>query len=231
MTTKVSLRIAAIVILCGFLLTFSAQGDINIAVNNSSFEILPPGGLAFHCGPGCAFSAAAIPGWNDNPFSSGQFQPGTQAGNHLYFDTLSDGITSAYSNGGTISQTVGATVAAGRTYVLTIDIGQRHDGAIPGTADLLVNGTHYDVVPDPLTSPPVSGGWATYTATYVGLAADAGDAITIELNSNGFQGNYDNVRLVELTGTATPEPPFYALTGVAFAALLMEQRRRAKKRT
>src|SRR5437016_6281920 len=80
-----------------------------ILVNNPSFETLPPGGLPIGCGPGCSYSIAAIPGWN-NGGNSGQFQPGVQAGYFAYFNTLSDGPTSAYTNQLSISQTVGATV-------------------------------------------------------------------------------------------------------------------------
>jgi len=85
-----------------------------ITVNNPSFETLPPGGLPIGCGTGCSFSEAAIPGWTNGGFS-GQFIPGTQVGNFFAFNTIPDGITVAYSNGGTISQTVGATVQAGES--------------------------------------------------------------------------------------------------------------------
>src|SRR5207245_4829356 len=88
-----------------------------VSVANPSFEILPPGGLPNSCGPSCFFSVDPIPCWT-NVGTSGQFQPGTQDGNFTFFDSLSDGITTAYSNdiGGVISQTVGATVQAGVTY-------------------------------------------------------------------------------------------------------------------
>jgi hypothetical protein len=39
---------------------------------------------------------------------------------------------------------------------------------------------------------------APFTATFTGKQAEAGDPITIELLTSGFQGNFDNVRLSEL---------------------------------
>jgi hypothetical protein len=101
-----ALRVNVLVFLCTLFASAAFAGTIT--VDNPSFETLPAGGLPAGCGTGCAFSVAPIPGWT-NTGSSGQFQPGTQDGNFAYFNSLSDGITNAYSNGGTISQTVGAT--------------------------------------------------------------------------------------------------------------------------
>jgi len=189
-----------------------------IAVTNFSFETLPGGGLPSGCGPGCSFSATAAPGWVTTG-GSGQFQPGVLPG--PYFTSLSDGPTNGYSNGGGFSQTVLPTVQLGMLYVLNVDIGFRLDTAFAGTARLLINGTPYDAVG--LT--PVQGTFGTFTATYTGLAADVGQAITIELNSNGTQGNFDNVLL---DGTApavvgAPEPATFLLL---VPALLMLRRRR-----
>src|SRR5688572_13437784 len=94
-----------------------------IAVNNPSFEELPAGGLPNGCGPACSYSIDFIPEWNNTPFLglgliSGQFQPGTHAGNFTYFNTLSDGITSAHTTNSGITQTVGVTVQEGVTYTL-----------------------------------------------------------------------------------------------------------------
>jgi hypothetical protein len=172
-------------------LTATAALAAPITVNNPSFETPPSGGFPFGCGTGCSFSQAVIPGWTNGGFS-GQFIPGTQVGNVSFFNTISDGITVAYSNAGTISQTVGATVQAGVAYTLQVDLGWRKDiGAFIGTADLLVNGNQYAAT----GATPVQGNWSTFTATYTGLPADVGDPITIQLNSPGTQADFDNVRL------------------------------------
>lgn len=189
-----------------------------IPVSNPSFETLPPGGLPLgSCGTGCAYSATSIPGWT-NGGSSGQFQPGTQDGNTSHFTTLSDGITSAYSNDGTISQTVGATVQTGVVYTLMVDLGWRNDTAFGASADLLINGITYAATG--LT--PVQGNWSTYTATYTGLSADNGKSITIELRTSGAQGNFDNVSLSD----NVPEPAFTWILGLCLTGLGALRRRR-----
>jgi hypothetical protein len=190
-----------------------------IAVSNYSFETLPVGGLPFTlCGPGCSYSAGAIPGWNLTG-AGGQFQPGAVVGGN-YFTSLSDGPTNAYDDteGGIISQTVLPTVVLGQAYLLQVDIGFRLDERFYGTADLLINGNRYDAVgvtPDP-------GTFATFAANYTGLLADVGQTITIELRSTGPQANFDNVRLdalaTEAPGTA-PEPASFLLIGSAMLAI------------
>jgi hypothetical protein len=194
-----------------------------ILVNNFSFEALPVGGLNnAACGAGCAWSTnLAIPGWVSDPSTTGQFQPGTQAGNTTFFTALSDGITSAYTNLGTISQTVLPTVQLGTVYVLTVDIGARMDttfASLNGTADLLINGNMIAAI----GLAPVPGTWGTFTATYTGLAADVGQSITIELRANGRQGNFDNVQLLE----EIPEPMSLLLIGPALLLLTALGRRR-----
>lgn len=192
-----------------------------IAVNNFSFETLPPSGLNNSCGTGCAYSTGlAIPGWT-TVGTAGQFQPGAAGG--AYFNSIPDGNTVAYTNGGTISQTVGATALANEVYQLLVDVGFRKDVPDPGTVKLQIGANTVLGVGVPA---PLSGNWVTYTATYTTTAADAGAPITINLSSASAQGDFDNVRL---SATAVPEPLTLSIFGgglVGVAAL----RRRAKKR-
>ena len=195
-----------------------------IAVTNGSFEVAPSGGLpnsAGCTGLGCSFSVGvgAIPGWR-NSGASGEAIFGIQVGNHFAFDTIPDGIAVAYSNGPIISQTVGALVQQGVTYTLHVDLGVRHD--VPNfsaSADLLVNGTKYHSV----GSIPTPGNWSTFTSTYVGLAADVGKSITIELGSavNTFppQADFDNVRL-NTDVPAVPEPMSSHMLAAGLVGLL-----------
>ena len=187
-----------------------------IAVTNFSFENLPVGGLPAPCGAGCSYSAAAIPGWSNG--AGGQFQPGPTP--NSYFNSLSDGPTSAYSPGGTISQVVGQTVQLGAVYTFLVDIGYRLDQGFAGTADLLINGNTYAAI----GVVPVQGTFGTFTATYTGLLADVGQSITLELQSSGGQGNFDNVRLDG--AAAAPEPASFLLIGTALLALDKIRRRR-----
>jgi hypothetical protein len=120
---KRNFRLGTPLAACAMLLA-STGFATSIPVNNPSFATRPPGGLPFSCGSpfsstDCIFSDGPIPGWTESPAAaglSGQLQPGTQDGNLTYFSSLPDGITTAYASGGTISQTVGATVQAGVTY-------------------------------------------------------------------------------------------------------------------
>lgn len=197
-----------------------------IAVANPSFEALPPGGLDNACGGGCSFSQDTIPGWINTPFSglglnSGQFRPGTDIGNTTYFNTLSDGPTSAYTSNGCIVQTVSSLVQAGTTYTLLVDVGWRNDAGPTAFPRLLVNGFYYDP-----TGAPVQGGWATYTTTYVARPEDVGQPITICLGSVSFQGNFDNVRLSDSTTPLdAPSGPRRNLELAAWPSLLSARTR------
>jgi hypothetical protein len=195
----------------------ASAGPITVA--NASFETLPAGGLPSGCGTGCSFSVNdPIPGWTSTG-SFGQFQPGVQAGNFTYFNTVTDGITVAYSNGGTISQTVGDTVVAGTTYTLSVDVGERKDVPDPGSVFLIV-GTQTVLATG---IPALPGDWSTFTASYTATALDAGAAIEVLLSSPGVQGDWDNVHLA---ATAVPEPASLVLLGAGLLAFGVIRRRR-----
>jgi len=110
---------------------------------------------------------------------------------------------------------------------LEVDLGLRHDA--PGfvaTADLLVNGIRYAAI----GATPTPGNWSKFTATYVGLAADVGDPITIELSSTaaGFppQADFDNVRLSDNIVSVVPEPGSLGVFGMGVIGLLVFARRK-----
>jgi hypothetical protein len=200
-----------------------STADLTGLLVNPSFEMLPTGGLPFGCGANCSYSVDAIPGW-DNSGVSGQFQPGAGAGNYTYFNSLSDGPASAYTNdaGGTISQLVsGLTVQSGVTYTLQVDVGDRNDVASTASVDLLINGHTYVA-----SGSLVPGGWSTFTASYTGQAADAGDPITIQLNGAGPQANFDNVRLMDAQSQVLPEPSAFWLLGTVIVAIAGQRYRR-----
>lgn len=183
-----------------------------IVVNNANFDVLPAGGLTFQSQL-ATYSVGPIPGWSESgPGPTGQFDP-----NGMYFNSMPDGPTIAYSNGGTIYQDVG-TVEAGDTYTLSVDIGERTDRPETGSADLLIDGVTYAAV----GTPAAAGGWSTYTVTYSALPNDVGASIYIQLISTGAQADFTDV---QLTDPSVPEPASAALVGVCFAGLLVCRRR------
>jgi hypothetical protein len=192
-----------------------------IFVDNFSFETLPGGSLPFGCGTDCSYGFDTIPGW-DSTGSSGQFRPGPPA-TTTYFDSVPDGTTIAFTNGGSISQTVLATVDVGFIYTLLVEQGVRNDFPDPGLVELLIGGV--PIFATGVPAAPGSGGWSTYTATYVGTVADFGKSIGISLVSASAQGDWDNVRLDAVGPSATPEPLSLALLGIGLAALGMTRRR------
>jgi hypothetical protein len=197
-----------------------------ITVNDANFQTTPAGGypIAYF---GNAFSEAPIPGWTNlqTPGVSGQ---NIVANNVEYNSIPNGGDVFAYTNGATISQTVGATVQVGDVYTLALYFGQRNDIVTNETADLLVNGVQYFATG---TAPPV-GGWSLYTATYTGLALDSGDSITIELNNvPGHQGDFDDVSLSDSgipvgSGSSTPEPGYAGVLLACLGSLTLAARMR-----
>ena len=193
-----------------------------IYVNNFSFEdSLPSTTAGVNCGLGCTVWAGAIPGWTGG---DGRFQPGSPANPHYFTTAPTNGATLAFSQGGTISQVVAPTVQAGLLYTLQVDIGWRADPGqgFDGSADLLIGGVSCGASCLAVGVTPTKGNWSTFTATYIGTVADVGKTITLELQSSGPQGDFDNVRL-----DAVPEPASLLLIGSALLGLGALRRRRA----
>lgn len=186
----------------------------SIAVANASFETLPPGSLPFPCGTACSFSAGSVPGWVATG-ATGQFQPGAAG----YYNYVPDGLTVAYINGGSITQTVAATAVAGSTYTLTSAFGIRNDFGNPGSIRLVVGSNTIFAT----GTAPTPGNWSTYTASYTATLADVGGAISIELVSAGAQGGFDDITL----SSAVPEPASWAMMLVGFGLVGYAARRRA----
>jgi hypothetical protein len=198
-----------------------------VILDNSSFATLPSGGLPEDgCGTGCFYGFGQIPGWTYSEAGNmvGQFQPGTEDGNFSYFNYIPDGgITVADTVGPTLSQVVNTTVQVGVTYTMTVDIGTRNDKPSAGSADLLIDGVQYMAS----GTMAAAGDWSTFTVSYVGLAADIGDAITIQLNDPdpGAMASFSDVTFDPDPPSDVPEPKFMGSFGVALFCMFALYRR------
>jgi hypothetical protein len=198
----------ALALLFGAAFATSGAQASTITVDNPSFETLgAPLSNTIGCGggnPTCAYNDGPIPGWTA---SGGQ----TGAQNLGILLTPEDGNVAAYANGDgtTLSQIVSATSIAGDTYTLTVFVGDRTDGFNgPVTVSLDIGG----VLTDATGSMPGPGTWSAWTASY--LATTSGAPISIDLISDGLQGNFDNVSL-----TATPLPATWSMLLIGFFGL------------
>src|SRR5437762_11769709 len=91
----------------------------NIPVQNASFEIANPLDQPFGGGP---YNLGPIPDWNSTGVAD-SWQP-----NSSIFSSIPDGSTIAFTNGGTISQTLtGNSVLANTSYTLSVFVGDRLD--------------------------------------------------------------------------------------------------------
>jgi PEP-CTERM motif len=159
----------------------------------------------------------------NNAGDSGQFQPGSSSGNFAYFNYVPDGLTVAYTNGGSIYQQVAATSIAGMVYTLKVFVGARNDGynlpVLDAIVALSVGGDSEGVV----HTYPSSGNWSIYTATVT--ARTTGDPIVISMTSSVPQGDFDNVSLT----ASIPEPSTWAMMILGFAGIAAMTYRRRKR--
>ena len=198
--------------------TVAAPAWADITVMNPSFEITNP--LSVSCGSGCAFNSGPIPDWTITG-QGGSFQPNSA----IFNPPLPDGTIIAYSNGGTVSQTLAASLTPDTTYTLSVDVGLRLNGAVDVTnysialysGSTLLNsfGASNGLIP--------IGTFADETVTYTSGATVLPGDLSIVLTSDGQQADFDNVRLTEST---VPEPSSLSLIAGALGVMFLALRRR-----
>ncbi|CCI27469.1 PEP-CTERM sorting domain-containing protein [Microcystis aeruginosa] len=185
------------------------QGQVKAAlltVANNSFEnpvITAPSGFI-------TVSSGTSNNWTFTGGSNQGFANptiGQNSGNSWYgpSPTLPDGNQIAWSNGGTISQTLSATLQANTIYTLGAYVGNRFGLNFPGYNIQLYAGGNLLASNSGVT--PADGTFAPVTVSYTsGISVTPGQALEIRLTSlSGFQGqtNFDNITL---DAASIPEP-------------------------
>ena len=195
----------------------------SIPIQNFSFETTNP--LTIPCGTGCAYNNGPIPGWTTTGVQQGTWQPSS-----AYFTSVPDGSLVAYSNGGTISQTLSASLAANTLYDLTVAVGNRLDAA-QGYAttyiiQLFAGNTLLNSITGSNTIIPL-GTFMDVSFNYLsGVTLPAGN-LSIVLSSVGPQSDFDNVRLTATsTVTSVAEPGSLTLLAAGLGLALFVFRRR-----
>jgi len=134
-----------------------------------------------------------------------------QPGSTIYNLPVPDGGIVAWSNGGTISQTLtGTSLVPNHTYTLSVDVGHRLDGAVGTNYSLALyaGNTLLKSLSGSNGVIPI-GTFADETLSYTSgsTVVDSGQ-LTIVLTSAGPQSNFGDVQL-----TDTPEPSSLLLLG------------------
>jgi hypothetical protein len=207
-----------LVVLCAIavlalLMAGTARAD-GLPITNTSFET-PGGALAYNCGTGCAYNYTPPSGWNVT--MGGSFEPGP------YFDSVPDGSLVAFTNGGSISQTLTSSVASNTLYTLTVDVGERTDqinGEFTIYLDTIQNGvitTLCSVTGQASSIAP--GTWQAESCSYEsGSNVPAGNFF-LDFVAYSEQLDVDNVVLTD-PPASVPEPGSMPLLGFGMVLVM-----------
>jgi hypothetical protein len=195
------------------LLASGAWGD-SVSIQNSSFEITNPLDQSTGCGGSTCFNNGPIPGWSTLAGGFGSFAPPS----NTYFSLpLPDGSIVAFTNGGTLSQTLtGISLLPNSVYTLSVDVGRRFDVTAANYSLSLLDGANVFCTSGSTSNSFIPAGtFQDVTITCATGATVPGGFLDIVLTGDGRQLDFDNVRLDVTPGTvSTPEPGALALTFV-----------------
>jgi hypothetical protein len=184
------------------LLTGGTAWADSVPINNPSFETSYP--LDTSCGYfNCAYTYG-IPDWTVS--NGGTWRPGP-----VVFPSMPDGTLAAFTNRGSIWQTLSSTVLPDTTYTLNVFVGNRADGVNgPYTLslDTILNG-----VLTTLCSTPVldANNIAAHTfqsegCSYTSNSTVPGGNLFLIFTAVGGQLDVDDVSLTDQPMTTVPEP-------------------------
>ena len=180
--------------LAGSVWTASAQKTTAIPILNPKFDM-----DVLTCSPGSNCGQIGITGWIVGPGTgvekcSATQYPGTPS-TGMYVAAVGDTATS-----GSIMQTLGATVQANTTYILTVEVGARADYPFTGYLASLLAGNV--TLASGHKSTPVGGTFVTEVVGYESGATPAqlGQPLQILITSPGDgQTNIQNVTLTAVS--------------------------------
>jgi len=186
----------------------------------TALSIINPGFESDILAAGAATTDVFAAGWTCAAVPSGgcgAFHP--QA---AQFGSVPEGVNVAYSNGGTISQVLAATLSSNTLYTLTVKVGKRLDLNFPGYVIQLMAGNTV-LAQDNSTVSPASGAFLSSTITYQSPVSGPllGQNLKIVLLANGIQGIFDAVSLStsQATGCGTVPSKEYIRLGNRIVAV------------
>ena len=194
------------------------SGDLTSNGGNSgpatdTLEVLPPGRLVV-LNPGFEADCPATDGSFTTAISAWTKGGATNLSVTLNPTTtefpadVPEGVCSAGVNATSLSQVLAAPLADATSYVLEVAVGDRTDTAFPGfEIQMRVDGV-VRAVADEGDATPTDGEFATATARFTTIAADAGKALEIRLISDGVQTGFDDVRVSQEDPGASGVPSF-----------------------
>jgi hypothetical protein len=201
--------LSVLVIMFGMLSGVARADGLNIV--NGDFSATAP--LTYSSADG-SWNVGAIPGWNSatGTSGSGSFQPSSL----VYTSLPGTSATVAWLNGGSISQTLDATLQPNTTYTYSVYVGQRLDDLGNLVANFTISLDAGNTVLATLTGSNGSitpGTFALETLIYTTGATVAPGDIGITLGSSGPQIDFADDAIV------TPEPSALIMFGSGLLGL------------
>ena len=188
----------------------------SIPIQNFSFETTNP--LNISCGACGNYNLGPIPGWTSTGVT-GSWQPGPASFNQ----PLPNGSIVAFTNGGSLSQTLSDSLLANTAYTLSVDVGHRLDGfATNFIIQLFAGSTLLNSITG-FSGTITPGAFATQSFSYLSGATVPLGNLAIVLSSSGTQSVFDNV---QLTATSVSEPGSLTMLAAGLGLAFFMIRRR-----